>query len=48
MNLLFTSFTIGDLEFSNRLITAPLTRGRAGSENIPNETMAEYYRQRAS
>uniref|UniRef100_A0A0G4HPK3 NADH:flavin oxidoreductase/NADH oxidase N-terminal domain-containing protein n=1 Tax=Chromera velia CCMP2878 TaxID=1169474 RepID=A0A0G4HPK3_9ALVE len=27
---------------------APLTRSRAGSERIPNDLMAEYYRQRAS
>jgi N-ethylmaleimide reductase len=48
MNSLFTPFTIGDLELPNRLVMAPLTRGRAGAENIPNDIMAEYYRQRAT
>jgi N-ethylmaleimide reductase len=48
MNPLFTPFTIGDLELPNRLVMAPLTRGRAGAEGIPNDLMAEYYGQRAS
>ena len=48
MNPLFTPFTIGDLELPNRMIMAPLTRGRAGADCVPNELMAEYYRQRAS
>ncbi len=32
---------------NNRVVLAPLTRGRAGPERIPNDLMAEYYRQRA-
>ncbi|MEA3210695.1 MAG: N-ethylmaleimide reductase [Chthoniobacter sp.] len=48
MNPLFTPFTLGDLELPNRLVMAPLTRGRAGAESIPNDMMAEYYRQRAA
>ncbi len=48
MNPLFTSFRLGDLELTNRLVMAPLTRGRAGDQCIPNGLMAEYYRQRAS
>ncbi|MES2571126.1 MAG: alkene reductase [Verrucomicrobiota bacterium] len=48
MNPLFTPFTVGDLPLPNRLVMAPLTRGRADEESIPNEMMAEYYRQRAS
>jgi N-ethylmaleimide reductase len=47
MNPLFTPFTLGDLELPNRLVMAPLTRGRAGAECIPNDMMVEYYRQRA-
>ncbi|MFM9059075.1 MAG: alkene reductase [Planctomycetaceae bacterium] len=39
---------LGDLALPNRVVMAPLTRGRAGSERIPNATMAEYYVQRAS
>jgi N-ethylmaleimide reductase len=45
---LFSPLKIGDLELPNRIIMAPLTRSRAGSERIPNALMAEYYSQRAS
>lgn len=44
---LFSKFSIGDLELSNRVVMAPLTRGRAGKERIPNAMMAEYYEQRS-
>ena len=36
------------LELKNRVVMAPLTRSRAGSDRIPNALMADYYRQRAS
>ena len=36
------------LELKNRIVMAPLTRGRAGSERVPNALMADYYSQRAS
>lgn len=45
---LHTPLTLGNLELPNRMIMAPLTRGRSGKHHIPNEMMAEYYRQRAS
>jgi N-ethylmaleimide reductase len=45
---LFSTYQLGALNLPNRLIMAPLTRGRAGQERIPNELMAEYYAQRAS
>lgn len=48
MNTLFTPFTIGDLELRNRILMAPLTRGRAGRDRVPNDIMVEYYRQRAT
>ncbi|NDC52811.1 MAG: alkene reductase [Planctomycetia bacterium] len=38
---------LGDLALPNRVVMAPLTRGRAGKERLPNATMAEYYAQRA-
>ncbi len=47
MNALFTPFTIGDLELPNRILMAPLTRGRTGRDRVPNDIMVEYYRQRA-
>jgi len=48
MNLLFKPLRIGALELANRVIMAPLTRGRATDDGIPTERMAEYYAQRAS
>jgi N-ethylmaleimide reductase len=48
MNALFEPITIGDLALPNRIVMAPLTRGRAGAERIPNDLMVEYYSQRAS
>lgn len=48
MSILFTSFTIGDLELPNRILMAPLTRCRTGLDRVPNDIMVEYYRQRAA
>ena len=45
---LFTPLKLGELELPNRIFLAPLTRSRAGTIRVPNELMAEYYRQRAS
>ena len=45
---LFESLKMGDFELKNRIVLAPMTRGRAGVERIPNKLMAEYYFQRAS
>jgi N-ethylmaleimide reductase len=45
---LLQAFHLDDLILSNRVVMAPLTRGRAGKERIPNALMAEYYAQRAS
>ncbi len=44
---LFSSFRLGNMNLSNRIVMAPMTRDRAiGS--IPNELIALYYGQRAS
>ncbi|ARU89636.1 alkene reductase [Pseudomonas sp. M30-35] len=48
MTTLFDPIKIGDLELSNRIIMAPLTRARADERRVPNALMAEYYVQRAS
>jgi N-ethylmaleimide reductase len=48
MNSLFQPIPVGDVTLPNRIVMAPLTRGRAGAERIPNDLMVEYYRQRAS
>jgi len=48
MNVLFEPLKIGAVEIPNRVIMAPLTRGRATDDGVPTERMAEYYAQRAS
>jgi len=48
VNALFKPMKLGKLSLNNRIIMAPLTRGRAGSNGVPGELMAQYYAQRAS
>nr|WP_321399095.1 alkene reductase [uncultured Desulfobacter sp.] len=48
MKTLFDPVSIGNYTLKNRIVLAPMTRGRAGSERIPNDLMAEYYFQRSS
>jgi N-ethylmaleimide reductase len=46
---LFQPFKLKELELSNRIVMAPLTRRRAENEQLaPNDLIAEYYRQRSS
>ncbi|HQQ62946.1 MAG TPA: alkene reductase [Pseudomonadales bacterium] len=45
---LFKPLQVGALTLPNRMLMAPLTRGRAGEEHLPNALMAEHYAQRAS
>ena len=45
---LFKPLSIGNLNLKNRIVLAPMTRARAGSERVPNDLMAEYYHQRSS
>ena len=45
---LFDALRIGLHTLKNRVLMAPLTRARSTTSRIPNELMAEYYRQRAS
>lgn len=47
-NKLFAPLYIGNLHLKNRIALAPMTRGRAGAERLPNALMAEYYYQRAT
>ena len=47
MPSLFDPLAVGELTLPNRIVMAPLTRSRALGR-VPNELMAEYYRQRAS
>lgn len=46
-NTAFEPAQLGPLTLANHLVMAPMTRSRALG-NVPNELMAEYYRQRAT
>ncbi len=44
---LFQPLDLGAIRAPNRILMAPLTRGRSGQDGVPNEMVATYYRQRA-
>ena len=44
---LLNAFKFKNIEFSNRIVMAPMTRCRA-IDNLPNDLMATYYEQRSS
>jgi N-ethylmaleimide reductase len=46
--ILLSPYRLGDLEFSNRMVMAPMTRSRAVEGNVPHPAAATYYTQRAS
>jgi 2,4-dienoyl-CoA reductase-like NADH-dependent reductase (Old Yellow Enzyme family) len=48
MTTLFEPITLGAIHAPNRILMAPLTRGRATRAHVPTALMAEYYAQRAS
>ncbi|MCM8558129.1 alkene reductase [Sphingomicrobium sediminis] len=48
MTDLFDPITLGDIECANRIVMAPLTRGRADKQGVHSDLVVEYYRQRAS
>ena len=48
MTSLFDPLSLGAVTAPNRILMAPLTRGRATREAVPTPVMAEYYAQRAS
>lgn len=48
MPTLFDPIRLGAIEAPNRILMAPLTRGRAGKDGVPSELAVEYYAQRAS
>ncbi|MDR3627350.1 MAG: alkene reductase [Ignavibacteriaceae bacterium] len=45
-SLLFSEYNLGSIKLKNRIVMAPMTRSRA-INNIPNDIMAEYYKQRS-
>ncbi len=44
---LMSPYKLGNIELKNRIVMAPMTRSRAIG-NVPNQLMAEYYKQRAA
>ena len=48
MPSLFDPIQLGAIHAPNRILMAPLTRGRATRDHVPTAVMADYYRQRAS
>lgn len=47
-NSLFEPLSRENIHLKNRIALAPMTRGRAGSERVPNDLMTEYYYQRST
>ncbi len=47
MTSLFDPIQIGTIDAPNRILMAPLTRGRATRDHVPTPIMVDYYRQRA-
>jgi N-ethylmaleimide reductase len=48
MPTLFDPIQLGAVKARNRILMAPLTRGRNTRDHVPTPMMTEYYRQRAS
>lgn len=46
MPILFDSIKVGAATAPNRIVMAPLTRGRATRDSVPTPVMADYYGQR--
>ena len=40
---LFSPVTLGEIELSNRIVMAPMTRDRAGPGDVPTDLMVAYY-----
>ncbi len=47
-SILFTPLKAGAFTLPNRVVMAPLTRCRSSEGRVPNDLMAQYYRQRSS
>eukprot|EP01037_Dinobryon_pediforme_P001625 gene1625-1654_t len=48
VDVLFQPIQLGAIAAPNRIVMAPLTRGRAGADGVPTAIMQTYYAQRAS
>lgn len=47
-DVIFSSVSLGAIDLLNRIVMAPMTRDRAGPDDVPTALMVDYYRQRAS
>jgi N-ethylmaleimide reductase len=47
MTTLFDPITLGPVTLSNRIMMAPMTRGRGTDKHVPLPRIADYYAQRA-
>ncbi|WP_426419661.1 hypothetical protein [Bradyrhizobium genosp. A] len=47
MTALFRQAALGDLNLTNRIVMAPMTRSRADERRVINPSAAEYYAARA-
>lgn len=47
MPTLFDPIQLGDIHAANRILMAPLTRGRSTEAHVPTDIMIDYYRQRS-
>src|SRR3984885_15966405 len=47
MSLLYSPVTLGPYTFKNRIVMSPMTRSRSVG-NVPDDLVAEYYKQRAA
>ena len=45
---LYTPYRMKNLTLKNRMVMAPMTRCRAGADDVPTTLMAKYYAQRAT
>jgi N-ethylmaleimide reductase len=48
MTSLFDPLRLGDIALANRVVMAPLTRDRAGPQQVPSDLAVTYYAQRAT
>lgn len=48
MEKLFTPYSIGNINLTNRIVMAPMTRSRASTGHAADILTAEYYSQRAT
>ena len=44
----FDPVRLGEIDLTNRIVMAPMTRSRAGAGDVPTDLAVAYYRQRAS